>query len=219
MKTTLVIPDIHIPYEHPRALAFLRRIQDKYHCESVVSVGDVYDMHSLSYHDHDPDLPGPAQELAQAKKRAALWYRAFPHMLVTTGNHDALISRKLSTHGLPGVVFNGLSDLFDTPKWKWVDEAIVPGGRHKIWFRHHWAPSVINRGGDGGYSVVCGHTHSKAQVIWAQYPSHSTFSLITGCLINTASPAFAYNKYDAKRPILACATIIDGQPHIHRMFP
>jgi hypothetical protein len=181
-------------------------------------VGDLYDWHSTSFHSHDPDLDGPKRELDAGRKHVAPWFKEFPKLVITTGNHDAIPARKLFEMGLPAEMLVGFNDLYSTPGWQWKDDHIVKGGRHDIWFRHHWAPKVINNGGDGGYSVVCGHTHSKAQIVWSQYPSHSTFSMITGCLISLQNRAFSYNKYDAKRPILSCATIIDGEPQIHRLF-
>ena len=218
MSRILVIGDTHIPHEHPGYLAHCCRVRDEYKCDTFIQIGDMFDWHSTSFHQHDPDLPGPGAELAQGRKKVKAWYSEFQKMECLKGNHDDIPARKVFDAGLPNDFLKPLSDLYATPGWTWHDELIVPGGCHKYWFRHHWAPSVINKGGDGGYSVIAGHVHSKCQIIWSQYPSHSTFSLLVGCGIQTRHRAFAYNKSDAKRPILACATIIQGQPAIHRMF-
>ena len=214
----LVISDTHLPHEHPKALDFCARLRDKHKPETVIHIGDLYDWHSASFHSHDPDLLSPKDELELGAKHAARWHKEFPKMSIVRGNHDAIPARKLFEAGLPEAMLKSLNDMYQTPGWTWRDEIIIPGGRHKYWFKHHWAPAVVNRGGDGGYSVIAGHLHSKAQIIWSQYPSHSTFSLIVGCLINPNSRAFAYNKHDARRPVLACATIEHGEPSIHRMF-
>ncbi len=215
---TLVISDLHLPYEHAKALEFCCRVRDTYKCDRVIQIGDMFDWHSCSFHEHDPALPSPKHELEAGARHVAKWVKEFPELIITKGNHDAIPARQLFKAGLPEDMLRSLNDMYHTPGWKWVDEYIMPGGRHKIWFKHHWAPSVVNRGGDGGFSIVAGHVHSKAQIVWAQWPSHSTFSLLTGCLINTKHRAYAYNRHDARRPILACATIQHGEPHIHRML-
>jgi hypothetical protein len=218
MSRILVIGDTHIPHEHKGYLAHCCKVRDENRCDTFIHIGDCYDWHSASFHDHDPDLASPASELASGRKKVALWHSQFPNMKCLKGNHDDIPARKVFAAGLPNEFLKPLSELYTTTTWTWHDELIVPGGRHKLWFKHHWAPSVINRGGDGGYSVISGHRHSEAAIKWSQFPSHSTFSLLVGCGINTKHRAFAYNKADARRPVLSCATIIQGEPHLHRMF-
>lgn len=218
MKPILYIPDCHLPHEHPRALDFVCRIRDKYKCERVIHAGDLFDHQSTSFHQHNPDLPSAYDELMLAKKKVKAWHREFPDLTITTGNHDSIPARQLEAIGLASTMLKDLNAIYETPGWKWTEELIVPGGRHKLWFRHGWSAKTIANGGDGGYSVCSGHVHTKAQIIWSQFPSHSTFSLMAGCLIRPDHRAFLYNRHDTRRPILGCATIVDGQPHLHRMF-
>ena len=56
-STILIISDMHIPYHHQDSLEFLKYIKNKHNPTRVICIGDELDKHSLSYHDHDPDLP------------------------------------------------------------------------------------------------------------------------------------------------------------------
>lgn len=44
-------------------LPFLRAVRDSVEPDTVVCMGDESDWHSLSHHEHDPDLPAPGDEL------------------------------------------------------------------------------------------------------------------------------------------------------------
>ena len=218
MKHTLYISDVHLPHEHHKALDFCQRIRDRYHCTQIIQSGDMFDHQGSSFHTRNPDLPSAYDEMKSAMRKAKLWHSAFPGMTITRGNHDAIPARQLEDIGLPSVWLTDPNKVYGTPTWKWCDDLIIPGGRHKIWFKHSWAASTVAKGGDGGYSICGGHVHTKSQIIWSQYPSHSTFSLVVGCMINPRHRAFNYNKHDARRPILSVATIIDGEPQLHRLW-
>lgn len=218
MPNILVIPDIHIPYGHKRALSFLTSVYKKQRCTMAVCVGDIYDHHAISFHDHDPDALSPGEELKRAKAQIVRWYKAFPSMRVCIGNHDALPRRRGFASFLPDGMTPSLNDTYGTPGWAWANEHVVQAGRHEIIFRHHFAHKVIRDGGVGGCSTVSGHIHASAGIVWSQGLRHSTFSLQVGCLIDVDNRVFAYNKLDARRPVLACGTIVDGQPQIHRLW-
>lgn len=218
MSSILVIGDLHMPHEHPHALDFCKKLRDTHKCDEVVQIGDCYDYQSCSFHDRNPDLPGPKEEMMEAAKKSEKWHKEFPAMRICYGNHDQIPARHLVKVGLSEQCIKSNNSIYGTPTWKWAHEWILPGGKHRIWFRHIWAAGVIAKGGDGGFSVVAGHVHSKCQSIWSQYPSHSTFSLLTGCLIDPEHKAFAYNIRDARRPILGACVIKHGEPHIYRMW-
>ena len=217
-KRFLVIGDVHEPYSHPIYRSFCERVASENNCNEFVSVGDFVDNHAISYHERDPDLDGPKEELAIAIRKLKQWQNAFPKMRVCIGNHDSLPARKVRTAGLVDKTFAGYKAYYETPKWEWADEFVIPAFHHNLWFRHSWPKGAMMKGGNGGYSIICGHHHTESHVRWAQYPNYSTFSLYSGCGINPKSPAFAYGKLNDRLPILSCATIIDGQPQIHRMF-
>lgn len=214
----LCIGDAHEPYAHPKYLDFCRRKADEFKCNTFISVGDFVENHAISYHERNPDLDGPKAELAMAIRKLTLWRKAFPDMQVCIGNHDSLPERKIMTAGLTAKTFTGYVNYYETPGWKWKSEIIIPAFHHRLWFKHSWAKGTMAKGGVGGYSIICGHTHTEAGVKWSQFPGHSSFSLYVGCGINMKSAAFDYAKHNGNLPVISCATIIDGEPQIHRLF-
>lgn len=214
----LVIGDTHFPFEHTKYLDLCRRKADEFKCNTIIHVGDVADNHAISYHEKDPSLPGAEEELEMTLRRLKVWQKEFPEVKVCIGNHCSLPVRKIKTAGLVPKVFTGYANYYETPKWDWQREFIVPAFHHHLWFRHSWASSTMAKGGTGGYSVICGHKHTESGFRWSQFPNHSSFSLYTGCGINAKSAAFDYGRDNGNLPVISCATIIDGEPQIHRLF-
>ena len=67
-KRVLIISDLHIPYHHRDAFAFLKEVKKQYKPDFVVNIGDLLDFHGMSMHDHDPDLASPGDEITIAKE-------------------------------------------------------------------------------------------------------------------------------------------------------
>ena len=218
MSRILVIGDTHIPFAHPKYFDHCVKIARENECDTFVHVGDVVDNHSISYHEKDTGLPSPDEELSLARKRLIPWVQAFPGCKVCIGNHDELPTRKHRTAGLPSITTIGYNNYYQTEGWDWKREHIIPAFRHRLWFRHGWPKSVMLKGGTGGYSTICGHYHAESGFKWSQFPSHSAFSLYIGCGVNFKHKAFDYARLQEKLPVMSCATIINGQPAVHRMF-
>ena len=108
MARVLHIGDLHLPFTHPKYLSFCKKIYKKYNCNKVVFAGDVLDNHAISYHETDPDGLSAGEELKKAQKMIRPWYKVFPKAKVTIGNHDALLSRKAKTHGIPSIAMRPL---------------------------------------------------------------------------------------------------------------
>ena len=66
-KSILCISDQHAPYHHPDTLDFLAALKKEYKPDCIVNMGDELDWHSISFHDHHPDLRSPKDELTEAK--------------------------------------------------------------------------------------------------------------------------------------------------------
>ena len=54
-KSVLVISDMHIPYHHPDALAFLTALKRQFKFDHIVNIGDELDQHAITMHEHNPD--------------------------------------------------------------------------------------------------------------------------------------------------------------------
>ena len=120
---TLIISDMHVPYEHPHAMDFLRELQKYYRFKRVLNVGDLIDHHAGSYHESEPDALSPEEEYHEAGEKARALQRLFPHMIITQGNHDRIPQRKMITSGLPASMlsdYNLLYGLKDT--WRWCNK-------------------------------------------------------------------------------------------------
>ncbi|MDD5434890.1 MAG: metallophosphoesterase, partial [Nitrospira sp.] len=84
----LICGDLHLPYERPNYLQFCKDIQKKYKTNLTVFIGDIVDLHSISFHTKRPDMPNPSKEYEMAKAAIAKWKKAFPIAKVCIGNHD-----------------------------------------------------------------------------------------------------------------------------------
>ena len=78
-----IIGDTHIPFEKKGYLEFCKRTFDYFECDEIVHIGDLVDLHALSYHERDPNGRSAKDELDIAKERLRLWYKAFPRIQVS----------------------------------------------------------------------------------------------------------------------------------------
>ncbi len=213
-KSILVISDQHFPYNHPDIIEFLRHLANKYSPDRIVNIGDEIDWHSISFHDKDPDLFSPSDELQTAINRMKPLYKMFPEMDLLESNHGSLVYRKGKYHGLPRHVFKSYREVLEAPKgWKWhPDLTIKTNVGSYVYFCHGRSADGLKLSQSLGMSCVQGHFHEKFEVRYWGNSLGLYWSLTVGCLIDNDSLAFAYNKTNLKRPIIGCAMIINGQP-------
>ena len=123
-ECVLVISDLHIPYHHPQSFDFLKAIKKKYKdIDLVVNIGDELDQHGLSFHDTDPDLSSPGDELTISKKYIKELEKMYPEMILLHSNHSSLIYRRALKHGMPKAYLKSYNDFLDVgPGWEWVDD-------------------------------------------------------------------------------------------------
>jgi len=215
----LVIGDTHIPFEHAGYLKFCREVQKKHNCGTVVHVGDLVDNHSISYHEHDPDLWSPVDEMEESDITLAKWFKAFPEVHLCRGNHDALVDRKAKTIGLPKRCFKPYREIWELPDG-WVDDfkftidgVIYEHGTGSSGKLAHLNKAINNRA-----STVIGHSHSFAGISFTASPLDCIFGMNVGCGINAKQLAFAYGKDFPHKPIVSCAVVERGiNPTIYRM--
>jgi hypothetical protein len=213
LRDTLIISDLHAPYQHPDAVDFLCDVARRYKTTSVVCIGDEIDAHTVSRYASDPDLPGPKAELRKAIKALQPLYRAFPKVSVCTSNHTFRAYRKAFEAGIPKRVPSRDRRSAEAPEgWQW---------------KELWEIANVSYSHGEGFSgrtpalaacermrcnAVIGHVHTAAGVSWSYARSGALFGLSVGCLINPKAAAFAYAKHEARRPALGCGVIKDGIP-------
>ena len=216
MARVLVIGDTHCPAMMESYPTFLADVYDQWQCDRVVHIGDLVDFHAISYHQKQFGLESIEKEMEEGREQVALLTDIFPEADYMIGNHSALPTRQAADAGLPPSMLKSLAEMVDLPSgWK-----VHP--RH----HDHVIDGVIYRHGDKGrsnqqnaaflnaqqefQSVVQGHFHAQAGVVYGANQSTRYFGLQVGCGTDPRSPYMEYSKIYTKRPLLGCGIVLDG---------
>lgn len=214
-KRILVISDMHHPYCHTDALAFLTALNKKYKFDKIVCIGDEADFSALSYHDSNPDLDSAGTELKQAIKSLKPIYKLFPKVEVVDSNHGSMVYRKGLTAGIPKAALRSYREVLQAPKgWNWSFDLKLNTPRGTVYFCHGKTGTPGRLASQYGLSSCQGHFHEKSQISYQSTPEKLIFDMHVGCLADDNSLALGYNKINVKRPIVSIGIIIDGVPHI-----
>ena len=219
-EVILCISDMHHPFGHPDTVHFLLEIKNKFNPTKIVCIGDEVDMHSMSFHTHDPELFSPSKELEKAIESLEPIYRLFPDVDVIESNHGSLIYRKQTYHGLPRSVFKSYREILQAPVgWEWHrDLSLRMVNGLDVFFTHGMKANVSLLSRHLGVCVVQGHFHSKFKVEYWANSLCMNWAMQIGCLIDDKSLAFTYNKTTMERPVIGCGIIIDGFPRLIPMI-
>ena len=216
-KRVLIISDLHIPYHHRDAFAFLKEVKKQYKPDFVVNIGDLLDFHGMSMHDHDPDLASPGDEMTIAKEYVKELEWIFPKVVEVESNHSSMVYRRALKSGMSRQFLKSYGEFLGTKKWTWVDDlALTLSNGRRCLFTHGKAADVLKVSQSMGMNTVQGHYHTKFLISWWANPDNLFWGMSVGCLINQKSLAFAYAKNFKTRFILGCGMIIDGIP---KLFP
>jgi len=213
-KSILVISDMHIPYNHPDLIPFLRAIKKKYKPTRVICVGDEVDKHAMSFHDSDPDLMSAGDELLKSINTLKKIYKLFPKVDLVDSNHGSMVYRKGKAHGIPRKYLRDYGEVLEAPKtWKWHNDLVVTlPNKQKMYICHGMNKNGLKLASAMGMSTVQGHYHSEFNIQYGSSPSQLYWSMMVGCLIDDNSLAFHYNKITPSRPIIGLGMVIDSQP-------
>lgn len=219
-KNILVIGDTHEPFTKKGYLEFCRSMQEKYNCGTVVHIGDLTDNHAVSYHEHNPDGKSPRDEFKLALDRCKRWYHTFPNVKICIGNHDALPFRKAFTAGLPSNWLKSYQEILESPKtWEWDFVHNLNG----VIFQHGTGMSgemaAVNAARENRQSTVIGHLHTVCNTRFLASFKDLIFGVTVGCGIDHSAYAFAYGKEQTRKPVIACAVILDGKTPINLPMP
>ena len=219
MSRVGIIGDTHLPFELEGYLDFCTETFEAWGVDTVVHIGDMFDNHSLSFHDSEPMLHNVLGEYESALERAGDWYRSFPEATLIVGNHDRIPARQLRKLGMePSIFMRPIEDLFGMPEgWTVADQIEIDGVLY-----HHGETA----GGVNGFRkdaekrmrcTVSGHNHSNAGISATATDQELVWGLAVGCGVNHTHMAFAYGRHFANKPIISCGVVIDGEPHIEYM--
>jgi len=213
--TILLVPDLHIPYEHEDALAFIKAVKKEYAPDLVVNLGDMLDFHNISFHDSDPSLLSAGDELKAARKKITKWEKVIPEQIIVGSNHGDLPLRKFMAAGLPKDFIKSYNDIYGvSKKWQFVDDLTIKSGRGvpDLYIAHGIRKNALQIAQQRGQRFVCGHFHENFEIRYAGNPNNLLWAVMGGCLIDKKSRAFAYNKLNLNRPILGCTVVLNGVP-------
>ena len=217
-KSILIIGDTHLPYEHQDYLKFCIAVSKKYECTRHIHIGDEVDGHAISFHDPDPDLLSPGDELDLSIKKLKKWYEAFPILHILESNHGSLLFRKAKHNGIPVRTLKPLWEIYETPTWEWHHDILLKTKYGEVYLCHGKSSGYGMLAREQGCSAVQGHYHGKLEVTWHQRVEHRRFNMFVGCGVNWKSLAFAYGKNNIPKPILGCGVIDKhGVPHAIKM--
>ena len=204
----LVIPDMHHPFAHPDALAFLKAVVAKYAPTRFVCLGDEIDACAFSKYPKDPDGLAPGLEITRAREALIPFYLEFPEMLVCESNHTVRPWKMAFQQGLPSSFLPTYATFLHAPDgWVWKHSHEIDG----VKYIHGEGRSGFNAHIQfmRGYkqSVVIGHIHSYAAV------SHEggLFAVNSGCLIDTGAYCFKYAKNMPIAVSIGCSIVHHGK--------
>ena len=165
-KRIMIISDMHIPYQHPDTVRFLKAVKEKYRPTRVVCVGDEVDKHAMSFHDSDPDLPSAGDELKKAIKQLQPIYKLFPKMDLVDSNHGSMAYRKGKHHGIPRKYLKDYGEVLDAPAgWNWYNSLIIklPNGQ-QLYVVHGLSKNGLKLASAQGMCTVQGHYHTEFNI-------------------------------------------------------
>ena len=94
--------DLHAPYQHPKALSFIKEVVDYYQPDRVFNLGDLLDIYNVS--DYPKDLDHPDNWKLEFKKgREVIRELAsiLPEQCIVESNHGERIYKRARVSGIP----------------------------------------------------------------------------------------------------------------------
>lgn len=213
MSKVLVIPDLHLPYNHIDALSFLSYIKKKEKPDLIVNLGDFEDWHGINMHDHDPDGMSPGYELLALREAAKPFFKLFPNLLMCTSNHGSLPLRRAFKFGMPKELIKSYNEIIGAPDgWELADSWEIDNIIYEHGDPFTGATAALKAAEQNMQSTVIGHIHSHAGIQYSANSKHLIFGFNCGCLIEHTAYAFEYAKKIKKKPILGCGIVQNGIP-------
>ena len=220
----LLIGDLHLCLQHPKALNFLKEVQALYSIpdSNCISLGDIIDLWGFSRWGKNPDAPISArQEIEAVREELKKWVKAFPKLLVTQGNHDNRILKKALEAELPSQLIKSLHEIFEIPKSWEFHECVAVNTKHPFLCVHGDGHGISNSAPQTnprhfGMSVAYGHHHSRVNITHINTLGlGNLWSFHVGCLIDPDSFGFEYGFKSAFRASLGCGVVLgDGSTPI-----
>ncbi len=212
MSRVLIVGDVHLPFEHPNYLKFLRDTQYKFKTDKTVFIGDFVDNYAHSRFAKDPDTPSSMAEYDAFMKRAEKYYEAFPEADWIVGNHDKRPFNLARDAGLGKIFTNSMDRIYGCPSgWEITTSTKIDDVLYTHGVACGGQTGWQNYSRKLGKSVVFGHIHSVGGVRYHQNPDgKQVFSLSASSGVNDQAYAFAYGKESPTKSMLGCGVVLNG---------
>ena len=204
-RRVLVIGDTHEPFCLDGYLDFCVKIRDKYHCNTIIHIGDVVDHHYSSFHDTDPDGFSGGDELDLTIHKLKAWREEFPKLTWIKGNHVAIIERKAFSGGLSRRAVRPLPEIYEVPEWNLKESYELDD----VLYQHGIGKKANARIKTDMISTVQGHHHTEANITYAVGAKFKVWGFQVGCGIDKNAYAMAYGKHFQK-PSIGCGVILEN---------
>lgn len=206
----LVIGDLHEPFTLDGYFEFIKETRDRFNCKTIISIGDIVDNYATSRWDHDPDGMSAGDEYKAVLNKLQKWYKEFPELIITVGNHDSRMFRTAFKAGLPKSWVRDYSEIFKTPAgWKFVTSIEVDGVDYSHGDGSNGDMAALNRAKEMRQSCVVGHGHSFAGVRYMASRHNTIFGMNVGCGVDANTYAMSYAKDQTRRPVISCGVVMD----------
>jgi len=212
-RRTIVIGDLHCPFEKQGYFEFCLDTYDKYNCNNVVFIGDLIDSHATSRHETDPNGMSAKTELEQAIADLEKWREAFPVATVIIGNHDRVVMRRAFSSSIPSMWIKSFNEVLGT-SWDWTERAEFDG----VQYVHGEGGTARTKAKNDLQSTVQGHIHTQAYVEHFCGNRSRIWAMQVGCGLDRDTYAAAYAKHYKKQAI-GCGVVIGGHTAINCLMP
>lgn len=214
MSRILIIPDLHLPFQHKDAFVFLDAVKEAFGLDEVVCIGDLMDKYTSTRFPKHPVSSGARSELNKVKRILNKEvYTRYKKMRMCIGNHEMRSEKRIIDAGILPEEMKTLNELYEMPKgWEVKKYFDIDGVRYE-----HGVGSgqiaAINRALSNGCSTVIGHVHCFAGVNYRTLINHQQiWGLNVGCLVDQEAYAFYYATEHRYKFTLGCGVILDGVP-------
>ena len=223
MSKVGIVPDLHCPALQENFLDWMFDMFYYWDVDRIVCIGDLIDNHALSLHKNESELTDIMVEREKTQMQLQQLFELCDEGLWDVdwliGNHDCLHQRWAKEVGIPVDMLRDYKAIWQVPEaWKIhprfhqlvIDDIIYqhgdasPGGKF---------PALAAAGVEFK-KVVQGHFHAAFGVQYASNRHDLIWGMQVGCGTDWKHPAMNYGIKYARKPILGCGVVIDGEPHV-----
>lgn len=143
------------------------------------------------------------------------WYKTFPEVTITIGNHDRRPDRKAFNAGISKKWLKTIDEVIEAPEgWKFYEDFILD----RVLYCHGEGKVAHKRMDHEMMSSVQGHIHTNSSIRFKDGKELHQFSMQLGCGFDASTFAGAYAKGLTSQAINCGVVLENGKlPIIERM--